>query len=246
MPRITKYDETVFTKPNYWGKILMYNSVNWDVLYPIVDIIRILPKDTVIANQYGKNQDMIRIYGSQYNHRVVGVELKKRESYIDGLKCVKFVFIFSDTQDNIADNLIKYCEKSKTPLICYSNLDNIYYFYEYNEINEKITHQFKEPQQVIDLLNNLIAKGLIHKFQDLFPEFEIIETPEIKTTSKLASSLKILKEKSEQKPKVYKIPFDANFNQLKRLEANKKTVVYDDELPVKKSNLTLSNFFKKK
>ena len=238
MPKILKYDDSLFPKPVYWGKILMYINPKWDKLYPFVDIIRILPKDTIIAHKYGKNQDNIRVYGTQYSHNVIGMDLKLRSDYIHELKCVKFVFIFSDTQDTLADNLINYCQKSKTNLICYSSLDSIYYFY--NEFN--VVEQFKDPQQVIEKMVLINAQVMADKLQQLFPEFEITHEVEVKGESKLSSSLKILKEKSQNKKECYKIPFDANFNKLKYLEQSKKKVVYDE---ISKTT-NLSQFFKKK
>jgi len=249
MPKPQKYDEAIFTKPVYWGKILMYNSENWDILYPVVNIIRLLAPNTIISTRYGKNQENIRMYGVQYNHNVVGCEIKKRNDYINELKCVKFVFIFSDNQDTTGDNFIKYCELSRTCYICYSNLDKLYHFYDFSN-EKKIVHEFQDPQQVINLMELINAKGLADKLQELFPEFEITEQVTEKKSTKLEDALKILKEKSQQQPKVYKIPFDSNFNKLKRLEAGKKPVVYDDELPIKrevvlKKKNNLSQFFKK-
>jgi len=243
MPRVTKYDDAVFPKPEYWGKILMYLNPKWEKLYPYVDIIRILPHETIIAHKPAKNQANIRIYGSQYNHCVVDLAIGSRKDYIDELKCVKFIFIFSDTQDTFATNLINYSEKSQTCLIAYSNINNIYYFYEYKQ-GRQIIHEFKDPQQVIDTMVCIKSYGMADKLQQLFPEFDITEPPVVKTTSKLESSLKILKDQARQKPLSHKLPFDANFNQLKRTETEKKKVIYDDELPVRKS--ALSNFFKKK
>ena len=94
MPRVTKYDDAVFPKPEYWGKILIYLNPKWEKLYPYVDIIRILPPATIIAHKPAKNQANIRIYGSQYNHCVVDLAIGSRKDYIDELKCVKFIFVF--------------------------------------------------------------------------------------------------------------------------------------------------------
>jgi len=241
MPKILKYDDSLFPRPVYWGKIMMYVNPVWDNLYPFVDIIRILPKDTIIAHKYGKNQDNIRVYGTHYSHNVIGMDLKNKQDYLNELKCVKIIFIFSDTQDTLADNLIKYCENSKTSLVCYSNLDGLYYFYDYSNLGE-IT-KIKDPKQVIEKMEFINAESIANKLQQLFPEFEITESFQVKAESKLSSSLKILKEKQSNKKECYKIPFDANFNKLKYLEASKKKVVYNDEVPSKKF---LSNFFKKK
>ena len=244
MPRVTKYDDAVFPKPEYWGKILMYLNPKWEKLYPYVNIIRILPPETVIAHKPAQNQTNIRIYGTQYNHCVVDLAISNRKDYIDELKCVKFIFVFSDTQDSFATNLINYSEKSQTSLIAYSNINSLYYFYEYTLEGKQIIHEFMDPQQVIDKMVSIKSRGMADKLQQLFPEFDILEQPVVKTTSKLESSLKILREQSQQKPGSYKLAFDANFNQLKRLDTEKKKIVYDDELPVRKS--ALSNFFKKK
>jgi hypothetical protein len=107
MPRLVKYQDDIFPRPNYWGKILIYNSPDWDILFQVVDIIRIRPRETIIASKNGKNQSNIRLYGSQYNHLVLGIDLNNRRDYIEHLKCVKFIFIFSDAQDTFAENLIK-------------------------------------------------------------------------------------------------------------------------------------------
>jgi hypothetical protein len=245
MPRVIKYDDGVFQKPNYWGRIFIYNNPSWNILYPIVDIIRILPKDTIIAHKYGKNTTTIRTYGSQYNHSVVGIDLNKQRDYIDNLKTVKFIFLFSDTHDTFADNIINYCEKSKTNLICYSTLDNIYHFYDYTE-SEKIIIQIKEPKNVIEKIEEIKERTKLNKLQDLFPEFQIIEPEEVKTSFVLERCLHILKDtqQKEDKKKVYsiKIPFI-------KIEESKKKVVYDDELPVNKvmsSKTLLSQFFGKK
>jgi hypothetical protein len=249
MPRVVKYqDETVFPRPNYWGKILIYNSPDWDILFPVVDIIRILPRETIIASKNGKNQSNIRLYGSQYNHLVLGIDLNNRRDYLEHLKCVKFIFIFSDTQDTFAENLIKYSETSNTPLICYSSLDSIYHFYEYSENKEKTVHEIKDPQQVIEKMESLKSKGIIDKYNDLFPEFEIIEPEEIKKISNLEKCLIILKDSQSQypqkvKPMSNKLPFDPNFSKIKQ---TKEKVIYDEDLKPLKGKSSFSDFFKKK
>ena len=251
MPRILKYQDDIFSRPNYWGKILIYNSPDWDILFPVVDIIRILPKETIIASKNGKNQSNIRLYGSQYNHLVLGIDLNNRRDYIEHLKCVKFIFIFSDTQDTFAENLIKYSETSFTHLICYSNLDSIYHFYEYSENKETIVHQIKDPQKVIEKMESLTAKGVVDKFKDLFPEFEIIEPEEIQKISNLEKCLIILKDSQGRypqkvKPMSNKLPFDPNFSKIKYLEKSKEKVIYDDEIKQSKGKSLFSDFFKKK
>ena len=79
----TKYEDAVYEKVEYTGKIFMYNDIKWDVLYPIVDIIRLLKPNTIIAHSYGKNQNIVPMYGRQYNHLVLGYELKKKQDYLE-------------------------------------------------------------------------------------------------------------------------------------------------------------------
>jgi len=248
MPRGSsfKFDETEFQKPVYCGKIFMYNSDSWNVLYPIVDLIRLFPKPLIITHGYKKNQGDIKLYSQQYGHTVIGTDFKTKEDYVKNLKTVKFVFLFSDTSDAFADNIIKYCSTSKTPMICYSSIDKLYHFY---EENDKVS--FKDPADVVLKMESLKEKGVLDKLNELFPEFDILEIEE-KKRPVLENCLKILKNKTieEQNKKVYstKLPFDANFNKLKKLENNNKKVVYNDELPVSKPKTTkklLSEFFKK-
>ena len=49
MPRIGKFEETCYEKIQFSGKIFMYSSLSWNVLFPIVDIIRLLKKNTIIS-----------------------------------------------------------------------------------------------------------------------------------------------------------------------------------------------------
>jgi hypothetical protein len=246
-----KFDETIVQKPNYWGKIFMYNTPSWDTLYPIVDIIRILPKQTIINFKCAKNQHNIKIYGCQYGHLLIGTDLTNKQTYIDNLQRVKFAFVFSDESDPIADNIINYCEKSKTCLICYSNLDKNYHFYDYTLDKLKKT-VIKEPENVILKMEELKEKSTLNKLQELFPDFEIIEP--VKSVNTLENCIKIIKKENEniEKKKVYsqKIPFDANFNKLKKQENNNKKVSYDDEHLTKpiihpQQKKLLSQFFKK-
>ena len=242
-PRQTKYEEHLqLSKVKYSGKILIYNSPSWNVLFPIVEIIRKLPENSIINHIYSKNQNIIKTYGTQYGHLVFGIPLKKKDDYLT-LRTVKFIFIFSDSSDdNISDNLIKYCQKTKTPYICYSTIDSVYHFYHETKV------EIKEPDNVIELMETIKDKELVNKFDDLFPEFEIIPSNEKKQNT-LEECIMIIKKSRDtaMSNNVYstKIPFDPNFSKLKYLEKEKekKKIVYDDELPVRKS---LSSFFKKK
>jgi hypothetical protein len=81
----TKYEDTVYEKVEYSGKIFMYCSRSWNVLFPVVDIIRLLKPNTIISCLCGKGQQIIRGYGTQYNHRVIQTELKEKKDYLHNL-----------------------------------------------------------------------------------------------------------------------------------------------------------------
>ena len=59
----SKYDDIPFEKVNYNGKVFMYSTPGWNVLFPIVNIIRLFMKDTIISHRYGKGQTIITNYG---------------------------------------------------------------------------------------------------------------------------------------------------------------------------------------
>ena len=111
--RVTKYEDTIYEKPEYSGKIFMYCSKTWNVLFPLVDIIRILKKNTIIGYTYGKSQQYIRMYGPQYNHMLISYDLKNKKDYVENLKAIKNIFIFSDEPDITVDNLISAAKKNK-------------------------------------------------------------------------------------------------------------------------------------
>ena len=113
MPRITKFEDVFYEKPEFSGKMFMYSSLSWNVLFPIVDIIRLLKKNTIIGYKYGKGQELIKNYGPQYNHRMLGYDLKNKNDYLKNLQMVKNIFIFSDESDIIATNLLSAAKSNK-------------------------------------------------------------------------------------------------------------------------------------
>jgi len=238
-------DESIFEIPNYWGKVFMYTSPSWNVLYPVVDIIRSFPKHTIISHAYTKGQQTIKLYGNQYNHCVIGTELKKKNDFV-ALKMVKFIFVFSDTQDTLATNIIEYAKKIGIPLICYSTIDNMYHF-----TSKEKTVLIKKPEDIQNKMQEISELNHLSKFDELFPEFTVLE-PDKAIENTLDKCIEILNQTTlkEKKKKVFseKVPFDANFNKLKIKEKQKKqlAVKYDDELPTTKPVSSLSSLFKKR
>ena len=112
MPRQPKFEDSPFEKVVYNGKIFIYSNPDFKIHFPIVDIIRLLKKTTIIGHLYGKGQNIIKLYGSQYYHSVIGYELKTKRDYHD-LKMIKCIFIFSDLQDSTATNLLNYAKEMK-------------------------------------------------------------------------------------------------------------------------------------
>ena len=236
-PRI-KYEDTIYEKVKYTGKIFMYNSPEWEVLYPIVNIIRILRENTIIGHSYGKKQQTIATYGRQYNFLVLGYDLKTKKDYIENLKAVKSIFIFSDSQDTVATNLINAATKNKINVICYSNIDKIYHFYD-NINNEKF--EIKDPDEVIAKLYSLFELEEVRKIADLFPEFEIIESVVEKKYTSMEQCNSFLKQQREVNDKEKRIReekftkvFDPHMNKLKKMEYDRsqKNIVYPDSMEI--------------
>lgn len=239
MPRQVKYDDIPFEKITFNGKIFMYNTPNWNILYPIVDIIRALKPNTIICHKIGKGQEIIRTYGSQYNHRILKEPLSVKNDYLIALKMVKCIFIFSDTSDIIATNLINAAKTNKINYVCYSTLDSIYHFYS-PDIEKK---EFKVVEELITYMYNLFDLAETKKLVELFPEFEII-TPEVIKNTCLEECQELLK-KSEQeiakKEKKFSTKiYDPHLAKLKKMERERIKVEYDDD--VEKINKKMSTF----
>ena len=253
----TKYDDTIYEKVVYSGKVFIYNSVSWNVLFPIVDIIRLLKKNTIIASLHGKGQQIIKTYGPQYNHMMLYYELKNKHNYIEHLKAVKNIFIFSDSDDIIATNLMNTAKKNKINVVCYSNIDSVYHFYD--NINNEI-FQIAKPEEVIEKMYMLLDFEGVRKIVDLFDDFEIIDLPSIckkNTLEECADFLKNtrdsnLKQKKEREKNNTKI-FDPHLNKLKKMEyerLNRNTIYPDsveelNKIEINKRKSLLSRFFAK-
>ena len=249
----TKYEDTVYERVEYSGKIFMYSSVSWQVLFPIVDIIRLLKKNTIICHVYGKGQQIIKTYSPQYYHCLLGYELKNKINYLENLKTVKNIFIFSDESDIIATNLINTAKKNKINVICYSNLDTTYHFYN-NTDNTKFS--FKKPEEVIEKMYFLLDFESANKYAELFDDFEIIEPGNANKESSLDDCIEKLKQidinvKKEKDKKIPKL-FDPHLNRIKQMEYERSTknIIYPDSVEhlahkeVIKHKSLLSKFFK--
>jgi hypothetical protein len=268
MPRQIKFDDCPFEKVVYNGKIFMYSNSSFDVLFPIVDIIRLFKKTTIIGHLYDKGQKTIKLYGSQYFHSVLGYELKTKQDY-QQIKTAKCIFIFSDIQDRIATNLLNFAKEMRILAVCYSNIDHVYHFYDYlNHSVERDIQTYSLPeksvnvqvfntaQEVINKMYNLFEFIDNKKLADLFPEFEIIEAEEDIGPTCLDKCVMLLKESSDtiknkkSDTSIIKVGFDIHTAKLKKMAylKSQKAVKYDDNLEdlskkLKKVNLC-SKFFK--
>lgn len=263
MPRPIKFDDS-YEKVEHWTKLFMYNNPAWNNISPIVEIIRNLDKHCYIAYKYGKGQNTIKLYSSQYNHRILGCDLKKGDDYIQNIVhgFVKFIFIFSDSTDSYSTNLINIAKKYKICAICYSNFDSIYYFYNYS-IGESVIYKFNTAIEVIGIMKELTEYTSFKRIVDIFPEFDIIpevinnSTPVLERCLQLLRETSIIEECKKESKKIKKVtnkPFyDANLNKLKKHEYIRKNkvcsipdVVSDPITPTPKQKMLLSQFFKKK
>ena len=255
MPRANKYDDIPFEQFISTGKFFIYCSPNWKILYPFVDIIRLFKKNSIIQFRYGKGQNHIHTYGLQYNHRVIGSELKTKQDYLNLQRSrIKCFFIFSDSSDPVATNLLKCAEQFKVNAICYSNLDNVYHFYSY--FNELVKKEFKTPEEVMEMVYLVENVNDVQKINNLFPELEILENVEVPAETTLEKCLNALKISTEQekvkKEKMRTVIYDPHIAKLKKMEYERaqKKIVYDDNIEDINKHLkketSLSSFFKKK
>jgi hypothetical protein len=246
MPPRTKYEDAVYEKVVFSGKIFMYNTISWNILFPIVDIIRLLKKNTIIGYVHGKAQQTISTYGNQYNHRMVGYDLKNKRDYLENLKAVKTIFTFSDQQDNTVLNLMSTAKRNKINVVCYSELDKIYHFYD--NVNGTV-YKFLEPTRVVEKMYHLFDLEGTRKIADLFPEFDILEPEQVKTVSSLEICSKILSDKKGVISKLY----DPNIAKIRAMEAERssRNTVYPDSMEElakvdhNRRKTLLSQFFKK-
>ena len=213
----TKYEDTVYEKPVYSGKIFMYCTAGWNVLFPIVDVIRLLKLNTIIGHAYEKGQQTITMYGRQYNHNVIGYSLKTKKDYATNLRTIKNIFIFSDSEDHVATNLMNVAKKNKINVICYSNIDTIYHFYDYSGTSEKTS--FKDPALLMDRMYLLHDYNDAKKFAELFDDFELIDPP-VDTFSTLEQCTEKMKkiDLAEKNKKVHSKLFDPHLIKLKKME----------------------------
>jgi hypothetical protein len=244
-PRSLKYeDDLEYDKVKYFTKIFMYNSESFNNIGPIVEIIKNLDK-SIISYKYGKNQNTIKIYGSQYFHRVIGINLDKKQEYMDNIinGMVKFIFLFSNSHDHVCSNLLEFSEKYKKCIICYSEIDLRYHFYDFTGNFEKT-----ELLSAIDVINRMKEINDFINFKkivDLFPEYDIIPEPSIFKEGSLSKCVKILRtrqleEENKKKENSIRVIPLLKEQPVKKIISNKKPI----QVITEKKNL-LSKFFKK-
>lgn len=237
MPRPIKYDDTYEYVPSY-TKVFMYINPEWDVLFPYVEILRLLDRSTIVYKN-GKNQTKIRHHASYYNHTTFGEDLKTKEDYLQTIirGRVKFVFVFTDSQDSFSINMMEFAKKQNIPLICYSNIDSKYHFYDHSSSIEKIS----SPVDLINKMKELNDILTFEKMVDMFPEFELIpdEPLENKNLQRCIEKIKkcsLTEEtyKSSRRTKVYE---KKNTSPVKEIKKTTDGIV---------KKVSISSFFKTK
>jgi hypothetical protein len=246
MPRIVKYDDCEYETPKYFTKIFMYNAPNFKNIGPIVEIIRNLER-SIISFKYGKFQETIKTYGTQYYHLVTGLELKNQKDYLILINAmIRFIFIFNNSDDNTATNLMNLAEKHKKCVICYSEIDSKYHFYD--STFEKT--EYSTAIEVINRMKEINDFLLFEKVVELFPDLDIIPEPENKTSGSLERCIEILRvqkmeeEIKKEKNKIKVVPPSRHAAFISKKMFREKPPKFEEPVPVKKN--LLSEFFKKK
>jgi hypothetical protein len=171
--------------------------------------------------------------------------LKTKKDYLQNLKAVRNIFIFSDSHDNTAKNLMNTGRLNKINVVCYSNIDKIYHFYD--NINNEV-FKITTPCHVLEKMYYLADLEGTRKIAELFPDIEILEPSDKPKNSSLEECTKILKDKKGVISKFY----DPNLAKLRSMEYQRSTrnTVYPDsmeELSKQEQNVRktlLSRFFK--
>jgi len=182
MPRTAKYkydDNYPVVKTS--GKILMYIGTQWNVLYPIVELIKVLEPKTIIGYKYGKNQQIIKNYGSHYNHIVIGYSLDNKEHYISKIVNghVSYIIIFDSSFDNpVTKNLVGISESFKINLVTFNLNTNTYKlkYYPCEQVPEKMN--FGNPEHLVQKMNDLKESEMLLPWKNTFPEY-LLEQIEI-------------------------------------------------------------------
>jgi uncharacterized protein YfbU (UPF0304 family) len=162
--------------------------------------------------------------------------------------CVKFIFIFSDTSDFFADNLINIAKEYKIILIGYSNLDSKYHLYNTTEG----TLTLDKPEQVIRYMSDLHDYILYKEFVNVFPDFDILTENVNNEFPVLEKCLKILKESNnnefikKDKKKIQMIDVDESSIPDTPPITRSTTNTPNKENNSEKPKMLLSQFFKKK
>jgi len=245
-----------YEKVEYWSKLFIYVGETWNNIGPVVEIIKNLNKNSIISYKYGKGQHIIRTYGTQYFHRVIGCDFKNNDDYVKNIVngLVKFIFIFSDTSDYFTNNLISIAKKYKLILICYSNLDSIYYFYNYSLENNPTSILLKNSLDVIKSMNDLQDYVLYKEFVNVFHDFDLIPENVDNQFPVLERCLKILKESNnneiikKNRKKIHIIEMNENVPPV--AAQSMINIAVEPKLPkekeINKPKMLLSQFFKKK
>ena len=241
MPRPMKFED-FYERPVYSGKIFMYCTPGWDVLFPIVDIIRSLHKNTIISSRNGKGQEIIRTYGSQYNHSVIRDDIVTKKDYLNILKRIKCAFLFTDENDHVISNVLRTCKELSIPTISYSMIDKCYHFkyLETTVIFSTVEETLEKMYSTFDLIET-------KKIAELFPDFEIIEPPvkdEVSTLDRCAEKLNILKIQERKTKDLNKVQlFDPHLSRIRKMERDRVKIEYPDD-PEKINVNVFSEIFK--
>ena len=252
MPRQSKIIDT-YEKISFSSKLFMYVGQEWNNISPVVEIIKNLNKNSIISYKYGKGQSIIRTYGTQYFHHVMGCEFKNHSDYINNIVngFVKFIFIFSDTSDFFTNNLVNLAKKYKIVLICYSNIDSIYHFYNYF-LQENNPIPIKSGIDVVSSMNQLHDYLLFKQVVDTFPDFDLIPENINNEFPVLERCLQILKDSNNTellKKDKKKIQIVDNVipkeNNIPPIAPNSMNSMNSMSIPTPKPKMLLSQFFKK-
>jgi len=222
----------------------MYNAVNFKNIFPIVEIIRNIEK-SIIAYKFGRNQQTITTYGIQYYHSVTGYDLKSKNDYISLMNgMVRFIFVFNNSEDPIATNLMNLAREHNKCIICFSEIDSVYHFYDTNFQKTEIKDPLDVIKKMAEIKDLLSFQKISELFSDILQEEDdprkgsLDRCMEILQRNTLAEDSRRIKNSTKKVPPA--VVKQAQYISKKMFREKKPK--YEDE-PVQKN--LLAEFFKK-
>jgi hypothetical protein len=171
------YNNTIINnKIKFSNKFLVYSTSEYNDSEKILSLIKSFKQHTLINYVYGKGNKYIKMYSLEYNHRLLGCELKDRDDFVY-LKKGKVECIFVFFPDSYEEQSV-----TKINLKNFAKINKIPYY-------ENITN--------ITNVNDVLLNSGNSEYQE-YSEFDILNEPENNTSINLIRCLEKIKIRDQE------------------------------------------------